>query len=151
MALSGFTSSIVSNPQIVEYGKFVRIDDDTRFPAVSVTNFKYPDTTAAYPGNSATPVVQSIDIYPKYAVLNYVINTQGSGGYDYATAGSGLSAAGGYSGLLTLSATTIAGITAKYSPIDNLAGVTLPAGITFNAPIIAIRISSGSAILYKIE
>lgn len=140
--------NVISNPQIVEYGKFVRIDGDTRFPYISVTHYHYPDQSQAFPNNIGVPPITSVDVYPKYAVLTYDVNSPGAGGFDYITSASGVMNYG-YSSFLAVSATTISGITAQYSTVNNLTGVTLPAGFTFNAPIQAISVSSGGAILYK--
>jgi len=140
--------NVVSNLQTAEYGRFVRIDGDTRFPAISVTRLSYPDRSAAFPANSAAPAISSVDVYPKYAVITYAVNSPGAGGFDYITSASGVLNYG-YSSFLAVSATTISGITAQFSTVNNLTGATLPAGFSFNAPIQAISVSSGGAILYK--
>ena len=145
---TNFNYNVVSNLQTAEYGRFVRIDGDTRFPAISVTRVSYPDRSAAFPANSTAQPITSVDIYPKFAVITYAVNSPGAGGFDYITSASGVLNYG-YSSFLAVSATTISGITAQYSTADNMKGVTLPAGFTFNAPIQAISVSSGGGILYK--
>jgi len=71
-------TNVVKNAQTVEYGKFVELQNDSRFPAVSVTRLQYRDTTNAFPNNKDLPPLTSVDIYPKYAVLTY--NAGGIGG-----------------------------------------------------------------------
>jgi len=58
-------SNVVNNPSIVEYGKFVELQNDSRFPPISVTRWDYRDSGTA---------LSSVDIYPKYAVLSYLTN-----------------------------------------------------------------------------
>ena len=66
---------VVKNAQTVEYGKFVEIQNDTRFPAVSVVRTHYPDTSNAFPNNQNVPPSTSVEIYPKFAVLTYDVTT----------------------------------------------------------------------------
>ena len=65
---------VIKNPQTVEYGKFVEIQNDSRFPAVSVTRYEYKDQSNAFPENQGAPPLTSVEIYPKYAVITYVAN-----------------------------------------------------------------------------
>jgi len=62
-------SNVVRNSQLVEYGKFVELQNDSRFPPISVTRWDYRDSGTA---------LSSVDVYPKYAVLTY--NAGGIGG-----------------------------------------------------------------------
>jgi len=55
-------SDVRANQQVVEYGKFVEIQNSTSFPAISVTR-----------SDSSVPSVTSVSVYPKYAVLTYDI------------------------------------------------------------------------------
>jgi len=73
-AVSSYNVNVVSNYQTAEYGKFIQLIDNTTFPAVSVTRIEYPDTTQAFPQNSQAPALTTIDVYPKYATLNYLVN-----------------------------------------------------------------------------
>ncbi len=56
-----YTSDVRDNVGLPEYGKFVRIDNDTRYPAISVVRTDY----------TIVPNVTSLETYPKYAVLTY--------------------------------------------------------------------------------
>ena len=71
-------SNVVRNPQLVEYGKFVELQNDSRFPPISVIRQQYPDTSSAYNIPLSTAPLSSVEIYPKYAVLTY--NAGGIGG-----------------------------------------------------------------------
>jgi hypothetical protein len=64
--IMAYQSNVVANPQTVEYGKFLEIQGDTRFPAISVIRDTYPDTN--------TVGLTSLSVYPKYAVIAYLAN-----------------------------------------------------------------------------
>lgn len=70
-----YNSNVTEFNQEIEYSKFVRLENDSRFPPVSVTRLHYPDTTFNGPGLNP---LSSTQVYPKYAVLTY--NTGGIGG-----------------------------------------------------------------------
>jgi hypothetical protein len=55
--------------QTREFGKFVEINGNSNYPAVSVVRWSYPDTSSAFPSNSGLSPLSSVDVYPKYAVL----------------------------------------------------------------------------------
>jgi len=73
-AVSSYNVNVVSNYQTAEYGKFIQLTDNTTFPAVSVTRVEHPDTTQAFPQSLQSQSLTTVDIYPKYATLNYVVN-----------------------------------------------------------------------------
>jgi hypothetical protein len=50
----------------LEYGKFVELQNDARFPPISVVHYEYPDM--------GTPGVSSLSIYPKTALITYLAN-----------------------------------------------------------------------------
>lgn len=66
-----YNSYVVRNPTLVEYGKFVEIQNDSRFPPISVIRQEYPDTSEAYNIPLSTAPLSSVEIYPKYAVLTH--------------------------------------------------------------------------------
>ena len=66
-----FNPDVRSNVQQIEYQKFVQIEDDTRFPPISVIRNEYAD--------SSTASVSSLSIYPKTAVLTYDVGSGGAG------------------------------------------------------------------------
>lgn len=70
-----FESKVVRNAQTVEYGKFVEIQNDSRFPAISVTRVEYKDQSNAFPENVGLPPLTSVEIYPKYGIITYQANT----------------------------------------------------------------------------
>lgn len=61
-----YNPDVRSNVQQIEYQKFVQINDDARFPPISVIRNEYAD--------SSTASVSSLSIYPKTAVLTYLTN-----------------------------------------------------------------------------
>lgn len=61
-----YDSNVVANQALPEYGKFVEIKNDSRFPAISVTRWDYRDSGAA---------LSAVSVYPKYAVLTYDISS----------------------------------------------------------------------------
>lgn len=67
-----FTSYFNTNQSVLEYGKFIRLDQNTSFPPVSVTNYNYPDI--------GTPPTSSVQVFPKYAVLTYDVSTGSANG-----------------------------------------------------------------------
>jgi hypothetical protein len=67
-------SNVTRSYQTVEYGKFVEFSEDSNFPPVSVVRWSFPDTTSAFPGNSAAKPLSSVDVYPKYGVISYIAN-----------------------------------------------------------------------------
>jgi hypothetical protein len=80
--------SITTNYTQLEDGKFIEIDGDSRFPAISVVRVHYPDTTQAFPQNTITQATTSIEVFPKVAVLTYNVNQGDTAGlsvpqYDY--------------------------------------------------------------------
>jgi len=60
---------LITSYQTAEQGKFIPITSNTQYPAVSVVRWSYPDTTNAFPSNSAVAPLSSVDVYYKYAVL----------------------------------------------------------------------------------
>jgi len=71
-----YSSNVVRNQATVEYGKFVELQGDSRFPAISVIRPIYPDTSEAYNIPLSTIPLSSVDIYPKYAVISYLANPE---------------------------------------------------------------------------
>ena len=61
-----FNSNVTANQELVEYQKFVELQNDSRFPPISVVRWSYPDTS--FGG------ISSVDIYPKYGVITYLAN-----------------------------------------------------------------------------
>ena len=62
-----YNFNVFSQQEQVEYQKFLQLDNDTRYPPVSVTRYSYRDSA---------PPVSSVDVYPKTAVLTYITNPQ---------------------------------------------------------------------------
>lgn len=69
-------ANYITSYQTAENGKFLQLGENTKFPPVSVVRLSYPDTSNAFPQNSAAPVLSSVDVYSKYAVLTYLTNPE---------------------------------------------------------------------------
>jgi uncharacterized protein YoxC len=65
--IMAYQSNVVANAQMVEYGKFLEIQGDSRFPAISVTRYDYRDSA---------PALSSVEVYPKYAIITYLANPE---------------------------------------------------------------------------
>jgi hypothetical protein len=61
-----YNSNIRDPFQQLEYQKFVEIQNDARFPPVSVVSWEYADSSNA--------AVSSMYVYPKYGVITYLAN-----------------------------------------------------------------------------
>ena len=76
-----YTSDVRRNIASLEHSKFVEIQDDVRFPAISATRIQYTES-------SELPPVTSVEVYPRHAVVAYVANASdisGGGGAGDAT------------------------------------------------------------------
>jgi hypothetical protein len=144
MAIS---TNVNRNYQTAEYGKFVEINN-TAFPAVSVIRVQYPDKSSAFPANSGSLPLSSIEVYPKYAILTHDISSPGQSGFAFLS--SGQSAYDSFSSIQTISATRLSGLTATNSNIGGLTSFDLPANFTFSAPILGITVQYGAILAYKI-
>lgn len=72
-----YNTNVIANPQVAEYGKFIQFpNDDSQFPAVSVTRVTHPDTSEAFPGNTGATGLTSIDVYPKFGIISYIANSE---------------------------------------------------------------------------
>ena len=72
-----YNTNVVANPQVAEYGKFIQFpNDDSQFPAVSVTRITHPDTSEAFPNNTGATGLTSVDVYPKFGVISYIANSE---------------------------------------------------------------------------
>jgi hypothetical protein len=60
-----YNAEVRENQSILEYGKFVEITNDARFPAVSTTRTTYRDNG---------DLVSETSIYPKYGLITYLAN-----------------------------------------------------------------------------
>ena len=69
-------TNYIASYQTAEQGKFLELGENTTFPPVSVTRFSYPDTSNAFPQNSALKPLSSVDVYSRYAVLAHLVNPE---------------------------------------------------------------------------
>ncbi len=66
----------ITSYQTAEHGKFLQLGTNSNFPPVSVIRLSYPDTSNAFPQNSAVNPLSSVDVYSKYAVLTHLVNPE---------------------------------------------------------------------------
>jgi hypothetical protein len=72
---------VVQNQEMVEYGKFTRLDNNTLFPYITVIQTEYPDQTQMFfPWNTAYQPTSTVNLFPKFAVLTYNVNGQATQG-----------------------------------------------------------------------
>ena len=71
-----YNSDVWNNIASVEHSKFVEIQSDARFPAVTATRIEYTESVDL-------PPITSYEVYPKHAVITYIANASdisGGGG-----------------------------------------------------------------------
>jgi hypothetical protein len=142
-----FNSSFRDNPNSVEYGKFVQLSGDNRFPAVSVIR--------SYPRGTGLTPVTAMDVYQKYAGLVYVVN-QGqpsSTNWDIAAANATTGSFTAYGDIKAVGATiyNFSGVTIDIKRTNGSANfISLSTGNTLQIPIsgnlseISVRSSAGT-------
>jgi hypothetical protein len=69
-------ANYITSYQTAEQGKFLQLGTASNFPPVSVIRLSYPDTSNAFPQNSAVSPLSSVDVYSKYAVLTHLVNPE---------------------------------------------------------------------------
>jgi hypothetical protein len=144
--------SITVNRSQAEQAIYMELDGDTRFPAVSVTTFSYPDNTQAYiPSDkklgsipSYTPPITATVIFPKFATLNYITNSEdflpGQGGFTSLTTAQ--TAYGSFGGLQIVTATVFDGLTATGSTVNALTGTSINPTLLYG-PFTGVAVRSG--------
>ena len=83
---------------------------------------------------------------PLFAKAVYVVNGAGTQGGTYLNTTATLT--GSFGSIYALTSTVVAGISGS-APIINIAGGTLPAGVTITGSFSAIKLTSGSIIAYN--
>jgi hypothetical protein len=114
---NSFITDIRINPGQPEYGKFIQISGDSNFPAVSVIQ-----VTPAFDGstNGTNALLSTTNVWPKYAVLTYCINSSDSvGGTITPTSSAGYSTFSNYTSSISLTALS-ANSSRNYFYIQNL-------------------------------
>jgi hypothetical protein len=146
---------ITVNRSQADQAIYLELDGDSRFPSVSVTRWQYPDTTSAFPGNSGAKPLSSIEVFPKFSLLNYIVNPEditwallGQDGIIVADSTYG-QVNGTFSSIQVISACRFTGLTATNSTTSKLSAFDLPANFTFNGPITNFTLQYGAVIAYK--
>lgn len=166
-----YNPSRVVNRSQYEQAIYVEINNDSRFPAVSsvvVTDNAWPDNTQAYipsdiklgtlplSGSFWTPTnpppsLTAVTVYPKFATLNYVINSEdfivGQGGFTTITAGQ--SAFGTFGALQILgTSATFNGLTATGSFVGAITGVSIASSVgIIYGPFTGVACSAGGPVI----
>jgi hypothetical protein len=171
---TSYNPSYAVNRSQYEQAIYVEILGDNRFPPISsvvVTDNAWPDNTQAYipsdkklgsqplsgsfwtPDNPP-PSLTSVNIYPKFATLNYVVNSEdfivGQGGFTTITAGG--SAYGTFGALQILgSNATFNSLTATGSFVGAITGVSIAStvGIIYGPFTGVACIAGGPVIIYN--
>ena len=159
-----YLSSVSFNRSQYEQGIYLELLGDTRFPPISVvqvTDNTWPDNTQAYipsdvklgtqplsgsfftPSNPP-PALTAVTVYPKFATLNYVVNSEdfilGQGGFtSLTTAQTGY---GIYGAIQIVTASVFDGLTATGSTVNALTGQSINPTILYG-PFIGVAVRSG--------
>jgi hypothetical protein len=166
-----YLSSVSFNRSQYEQGIYLELLGDTRFPPLSVvqvTDNAWPDNTQAYipsdvklgtqplsgsfwTPNNPPPSLTATVIYPKFATLNYIVNSEdfiiGQGGFTTITAGQ--SAFGTFGALQILGTNaTFNGLTATGSFVGAITGVSIAStvGIIYG-PFTGVACSAGGPVI----
>jgi len=167
---ASYNPSRVVNRSQYEQAIYVEINNDTRFPAISTTVVTpvWPDNTQAYipsdkklgtqplsgsfwTPNNPPPSLTAVTVYPKFATLNYVVNSGdfilGQGGFTTITAGQ--SAYGTFGALQILGTNaTFNSLTATGSFVGAITGVSIAStvGIIYG-PFTGVACSAGGPVI----
>jgi len=148
--------SITVNRSQVEQAIYMELIGDSRFPAVSVTRVEYPDRSEAFPENATAPAVSSVEVFPKFATLNYIVNPEdvtyallAQDGFIVADNTSG-QVTGAFSTLQVISACKFSVLSAANSTTNKiLSTYELPQNFSITGPITDFRLIYGAVIAYK--
>lgn len=143
------------NRSQAEQSIYLELEGDSRFPSVSVIKQEFYDKTAAFPANSATPPLTSVEIYPKFATLNYIVNAEdmsyallAQDGFIVADNTSG-QVNGTFSTIQVISACKFQGLTATSSTTSKITAYELPQNFSITGPITNFTLLYGAVIAYK--
>ena len=145
-----FNPNISVNRSQFEQAIYLEIQDDSRFPAVTSLSLEYPDRSTAFPANSASAPLSSFSVYPKFATLNFVVNTEEfvPGQSGFVTLTTAQTAYGTFNAIQILTTTVFDGVSANNSTIGALVGNSIPAGIIYG-PYTGVAVRSGIVMLYR--
>jgi hypothetical protein len=146
--------NIYVNRSQAEQAIYLELDDDSRFPALSVLITETLDRSAAFPGNRTQPdttvALSAIEVYPKFAQLQYIVNTGdfilGENGFTSLTTAQ--TAWGSFNAIQVVTTTTFDGLTATGSNVSALTGQAIPAGIIYGS-FTGVAVHSGITMAYN--
>lgn len=147
--------SITVNRSQAEQAIYMELIGDSRFPAVSVNRYEYADNTQAFPGNSNAKPLSSVEVFPKFATLNYIVNPEdvtyallAQDGFIVADNTSG-QVNGTFSTIQVISACKFTGLSATSSSTSKITAYELPQNFSLTGPITNFTLSYGAVIAYK--
>lgn len=150
-----YNPSIVVNRSQAEQAIYMELEGDSRFPSVSVTRYSYPDRTEAFPNNADAQPVSSVEVFPKFATLNYIVNPEdmtysllAQDGFIVADNASG-QIDGTFSTIQVISACKFQGLTATNSTTSKITAYELPQNFSITGPITNFTLAYGAVIAYK--
>jgi len=158
----GYNPSFTVNRSQAEQAIYLELLGDTRFPAITTTIVTdWPDNTQAFipsdkklgssplsgqnwsPSNPPPALTANV-IYPKFATLNYIVNSEdflpGQGGFTTLTTSQ--TAYGTFGGIQIVSATVFNGLTATGSTVNALTGVSIQPTILYG-PFTGVAVTTG--------
>jgi hypothetical protein len=125
-----YTSDVRRNIASLEHSKFVEIQNDTRFPAISVVRIQYPDDTSM-------TAVSTTDVYPRHAIVTYSVNTQAAQSWDVVT----VAVSSSYAAFPSTAASVVkiinnTGTSITIKRTGGSTGIALAAGATLEIPVV---------------
>ena len=149
---ANYNPSIYVNRSQAEQACYLELEGDTRFPSVSVTRYDYPDKSEAFPGNTNARPITSIEVFPKFSLLNYVVNASdfkpGQNGITSLTTAQ--TAYNSFAAIQIVSTAVFDGLTATNSTVSALTGISISAPNTIYGPFVGIAVRSGVVVAYKL-
>ncbi|NDD52437.1 hypothetical protein EBZ39_00915 [bacterium] len=152
---SYLNTNLTVNRSQAEQAIYLELEGDSRFPAVSVTHFQYPDKTEAFPGNINARPLSSVEVFPKFATLNYIVNPEdvtygllAQDGFIVADNTSG-QVNGTFSTIQVISACKFQGLTATSSSTSKITAYELPQNFSLTGPITNFTLTYGAVVAYK--
>jgi len=149
-----YNTTYTVNRSQAEQAIYLELQGDTRFPAVSVTRLDYPDQSQAFPANNGVPPISSVEVYPKFATLNYIVNPEdvtyallAQDGFIVADNTSG-QVNGSFSTIQVISACKFTGLSATSSITNKITAYELPQNFSITGPITNFTLSYGAVIAY---
>ena len=143
-----YSSDVRRNIASLEHSKFVEIQNDARFPAISVVRIQYPDDTTM-------TAVSTTDIYPRHALVTYSANAQAAQSWDVVA----VAVSSAYVAFPSTAASVVkiinnTGTSITIKRTGGSTGIALASGATLEIPVVAnsneisvVRTDGGSGVV----